>query len=138
MNDIVIHIDIPINWNWHEITSINWICLSYYLSIVFYRGITFPVNIHLFIFLMIKLLNECKLINGYCSQMDFEMIYVAYTSFVKQSISCENSHSSFPSRHPFFDLLYLNWTRRFNGLESWTNINIVYVAKIKCRIYIMA
>ena len=81
---------------------------------------------------------KCKLINNYYSQMDFEMIYVAYTSIVKQSISCESSHSSFPSRHPFFDLSYLNRTRRFNGLESRTNINFVYVAKIKCRIYIIA
>ena len=87
---------------------------------------------------MVKLLNECKLINEYCSQMDFEMIYVAYTSLVKQRISRESSHSRFPSRHPFFDLLYLNGTRRFNGLESRTNINFVNVAKIKCRIYIIA
>ena len=86
MNDTLIHIDVPINCiGMKQPALIEYVNLLSFIFFARYRD--FFINIYWFMFFMIAFLNECRLINKYFSQMDFEMIYVSYTSLVKQSIS---------------------------------------------------
>ena len=80
MNDTLIHIDVPINF-----IGMKQPALIEYVNLL---SFIFLLDIAIFVYVfMIAFLNECRLINKYFSQMDFEMIYVSYTSLVKQSIS---------------------------------------------------